>query len=189
MIEELLADAGTSLHQLDAIAFTVGPGSFTGVRIGASVVQGLAFAIDLPVIPLSSLAVLAQGAIQQSATELILPALDARMNQIYFGFYQVDQQQLVQPLQADVVINPSEIGIDIDVNLVNSVCAIGNGWSVYEDELSQCVKNIAPNILSQKFPHAIDALPLALNQWYNGKVVTAEQALPVYLRDKVVNNG
>src|SRR5258707_1196536 len=81
MVQEILSESGVALTQLDALAFGRGPGSFTSLRIGAGVTQGLAFGADLPVVPVSSLAVLAQG---ENAAK-ILAAFDARMRQVYWG--------------------------------------------------------------------------------------------------------
>src|SRR5690554_5279655 len=104
MVDELLSEAGISLAQVDALAFTAGPGSFTGLRIGFGVVQGLAFGADLPVIPVSTLAALALAGARkaQLGSGCILPALDARMGEIYWGLYRY-QSGSVEPLMADQV--------------------------------------------------------------------------------------
>src|SRR5688572_20199128 len=85
MCEELLAEAGIELAQLDGIGVGRGPGSFTGVRIACSAAQGLAYALDIPVSPVSTLAALAQGTMEEWDARCVLSALDARMGEIYFG--------------------------------------------------------------------------------------------------------
>ena len=113
MVQEVLAESGLSLKQLDAIAFSRGPGSFTSLRIGAGVAQGLAFGADLPVIPVSSLAVLAQGV----DAPKVLAAFDARMNQVYWGAYVRNAEGLVESVGNEIVIAP------VDVPLPE-----GQGW-------------------------------------------------------------
>lgn len=87
MIKQLLEDAGTSLSAVDAIAFGRGPGAFTGVRIAIGVVQGLAFALERPVLPVSNLAVLAQRALREHGARQVAAAIDARMDEVYWGCY------------------------------------------------------------------------------------------------------
>lgn len=87
MIQQLLADAGTTLQAVDAIAFGRGPGAFTGVRIAIGVVQGLAFALERPVLPVSDLAVLAQRAYREHGVSQVAAAIDARMDEVYWGCY------------------------------------------------------------------------------------------------------
>ena len=91
MVDEILAQAGITLHQVDALVFGRGPGSFTGVRIGAGIAQGLAFGADLPVIPVSNLVAMAQTAYVQYQAENVLTAIDARMNEVYFAQWQAQK--------------------------------------------------------------------------------------------------
>lgn len=102
MVDELLKKSATSLSQLDAIAFNSGPGSFTGVRVGTSVAQGLAFSCNLSVIPVSSLAALAQLAFRKEKRERVLSTIDARMNEVYWGCYQVESGLMKSVLEEKV---------------------------------------------------------------------------------------
>jgi len=85
MIDELLANSGINLKQVDALAFGRGPGSFTGVRVGAGIAQGLALGADLPVIAVSNLTAMAQAAFELHQAENVAAAIDARMNEVYFS--------------------------------------------------------------------------------------------------------
>ena len=101
MVDGILTEAGLGLNDLDAIAFGRGPGAFTGVRIAAGVTQGLALGAGLPVIPVSSLAALAQPALGKAA--IVLPAIDARMGEVYWAAYESDQDGLVTALAGEQV--------------------------------------------------------------------------------------
>ena len=109
MMNELLAEAGVALTALDAIAFGRGPGAFTGVRIAVGVAQGAAFAADLPVVPVSTLAALAQRGFRESGGRRLLPAYDARMQEVYWAAYEVDAQGLVSIRVADEVSAPDQV--------------------------------------------------------------------------------
>ncbi|OZB42500.1 MAG: tRNA (adenosine(37)-N6)-threonylcarbamoyltransferase complex dimerization subunit type 1 TsaB, partial [Alishewanella sp. 34-51-39] len=109
MIQQLLADAGVSLNQLDGIIFGRGPGSFTGVRIGVSVAQGLAFGADLPVFGVSTLAAMAQAAaVQQNATEVIA-AIDARMAEVYIAAFTLGEAGLMQAITPEIAAKPAAL--------------------------------------------------------------------------------
>ena len=96
MIDQLLAEAGLKPTQLDGIAFGRGPGSFTGLRIACGITQGIAFAADIPVVPISCLATLAQGAYLEQGIEKVLASIDARMNEVYFANYFLNQEKIMQ---------------------------------------------------------------------------------------------
>jgi tRNA threonylcarbamoyladenosine biosynthesis protein TsaB len=200
MIETLLAKFNLSLEQLDAIAFGCGPGSFTGLRVAASVVQALAFAAELPVIPVSSLQTCAQSAHSELAAEKVLLAVDARMQDIYWGAYRLDEQGLMQAIFPDTLCKPEAAKCPDESKDLSSLpqtrerarvrapeeaphwTAVGNAWEIYQKELSSscsnCVDRIEPNII----PHAKDLLKLAIALLQQGKWLPAEEALPVYLR-------
>jgi len=181
MVQAVLEDAGISLSDLDAIAFGRGPGSFTGVRIGISVAQGLAFGAGVPLIGISTLAAMAQGAYRLDGAEQVLTAIDARMNEVYFGRYELidDRMQLV----GDEVVSEPAALVDVRGKLAGPVTCVGTGFETYGETLSGLADELA--VSQVRFPAAEDMLPLARAAWLAGEAVPVEQATPVYLRDKV----
>ena len=180
MVDMLLADAEIKLSSLDCLAFGRGPGAFTGVRIATGVIQGLAFAVDLPVIPVSTLAILAQGAVGQS--NHLLSAIDARMGEVYWGLFQV-HQDVVEAISAESVSKPEQVTAPAD----RQWFGIGSGWDTYAQELRQAVNGSLTGLQGEAYPHARDIIPLAIRGYAAGAGVPAHQALPVYLRNKVTS--
>jgi len=182
MVEKLLAQAQLGLSELDAIAFGCGPGAFTGLRIAAGVTQGLALAADLPVIPVSTLAAMAQQAWQQYQMPHILVALDARIGEVYWGQYLIENNRAA--LQGwEQVIKPDQL----DKTPVQDWLAVGSGWEVYADSLQQKVQGKLMRVDSQITPSAEFVAQLAKQDYQQGKLLPAEQAQPVYLRNKVAD--
>lgn len=177
MVDELLAESGFALARFNAIAFGRGPGSFTGLRIGAGVAQGLAFGADIPVVPISSLAALAQG----MDAPRVLAAFDARMNQIYSGAYVRNAQGIVELVGTESVAVPSEVPLPGG----NGWIGAGNGWDQYHAVLLQHLKEHISNWYKQAYPHARDVGRLGAVAVEAGEAIAAEQALPVYVRDDV----
>lgn len=180
MIESLLNTADITLNALDALAFGRGPGSFTGVRIASSVIQALAFGADLQVIPVSSLQALAQSAYRHYQATTVCAAIDARMQEIYYGCYQFSlSAKCLLPLTSETLAKSDAISLTIPENAVG----IGSGWST---KLSDTIHSLAfKEIYPAHYPNAEDILPLAEYYYKQGKVVPAEEALPVYMRDNV----
>lgn len=181
MLEKILVENNTTLNQLDAIAFGCGPGSFTGVRIAASVTQGIAFAHQLPVIKISSLAAIAQGAFDDLGWRDLLVVIDARMQEVYAAAYRVGADQLVELVDPEMVTAPQNISMPAGIDWYG----VGNGWTVYQKELQ--VKPVAYD--DSRVPMARGILRLAQKKLENQEVVSSEEAMPVYLRDKVANNS
>jgi tRNA threonylcarbamoyladenosine biosynthesis protein TsaB len=178
-IETVLANAEISIQALDAIAFGCGPGAFTGLRIAAGVTQGLALAADIPAIAVSTLAAMAQQAYQKHQAEKCYAALDARMDQVYWGKYQIDNG-LAQLKNEEQVISPRDISEpDID-----SFVGIGSGWLAYNELLTH-VKAESNPVFQTIQPSAEQVAQLAVPQYQNNKFLFAEQIQPVYLRNKV----
>ena len=182
-VESLLAAAGLSLSGLDAVAFGRGPGSFTGLRIAAGITQGLAFGADLPVVPVSTLAALAQGTVAQHGVQAVLAALDARMKEVYWGAFRCDDSGLVDPLGGEAVCAPQRVRVPTTDHWVGA----GSGWDRYADVLATQCSIASADIYRNQNPHAADVARLAARAFGQGYAVSAEQAIPVYLRDNVAD--
>lgn len=184
MVQQVLADAGISLNQLNGIVFGRGPGSFTGVRIGVSVAQGLAFGADVPVYGVSTLAAMAQAAAQLKGSRQVIAAIDARMAEVYLAAYALDEQGLMQAISSEVAAKPGALPAAITgLTFSTGVLGVGTGWQTYGSELQALTPtNIASDIL---YPSAQYMLPFANIAWQNGQFVAAELAEPVYVRDEV----
>ena len=183
MVDAVLAQAGLGLHRLDAIAFGRGPGAFTGVRIAAGVTQGLALGAGLPVLPVSSLAALAQAALGNGA--VVLPALDARMGEVYWAAYASGRDGLAAALGDEQVASPDAVRVPSS----GPIFGVGSGWKTYRERLRRALPGQVGGIDPERFPVAKDILPLAVRDYNAGRCVGAQQALPVYLRDKVVQQA
>lgn len=181
MLDSLLAEAGVTLGQLDALAFGRGPGSFTGVRIAAGVVQGIAFGADLPVVPISSLAAMAQWLAETEQAQRMLCAFDARMGQLYWGTYERQADGLVRLVGEESVCNPDALPPVTAGPWVGA----GSGWAGYGEPLARQLPEALVAQFPQAMPHAAGVARLALEEFTQGGAVPAEQAQPVYLRDQV----
>lgn len=183
MVEQCLQAVGLKLLDLDALAFGAGPGSFTGLRIATGVIQGLALGADLPVVRVSSLRAMAQRAYREHQATAVLAAFDARQDEVYFGAYQLIDG-LMQPVIDDCVIAPAKLSLpQLDLPWVG----VGIGWQVYEAELKQALGLPDIQHYPEFYPHAEDIAVLGRADFEAGKALPAEQAIPFYLRDKVVN--
>lgn len=177
MLESLLTEADISLRQVDALAFGRGPGAFTGVRIGVGVAQGVAFGADLPVLPVSTLAALAQAA---DATR-VLAAIDARMDEVYWGQYRRDESGLMCLQGEECVVAPEATPRVSGEGWLGT----GSGWGAYGDHLRARHAGQLVGVRADALPRAAAVSQLAVAALAAGEAVSAEQALPVYLRDKV----
>lgn len=186
MVRSLLAEAELPLNELDAIAFGRGPGSFTSLRIGIGVVQGLAWGAELPVVPVSSLSALAQTAFEQvpgAESGRIHVAIDARMQEVYYAEFETDAKGLVRPLSAEQVCPPARIAVDESQTEHGAAYGAGNGFDHYP-ELDPLRKRLT-HYLPDCWPQAGAVCRLASAWLERNKPLPAAQAQPVYIRDKV----
>lgn len=181
MMARLLADAGLTLTALDALAFGRGPGSFTGVRIAAAVVQGTAFGSGLPVIGVSTLAALAQGHHRLTGHGRILAALDARMGEVYWGCFGIADDGLAEVVGAELVAPPHRVPKPVGAGWYG----VGSGFGAYGRQIVEAVGPALVGFDPARTCEARDIARLAQGAWHSGQAVAPELALPVYLRDQV----
>ena len=176
MLAEMLAESGLALTDLDGIVFGAGPGSFTGLRIGCGVAQGLAFGANLRVVGVSTLLALAQRA----GHARVAACLDARMGEVYFAAYArqgddwetVHEPGLYAPQQVPALQGDGWHGV-------------GSGWQAYGSVLHAAYGSRIAHIDGQAFPHASDIALLASRQFARGASCSADDAAPIYVRNKV----
>lgn len=171
LISATMAEAGLGFGDLDGIAFGAGPGSFTGLRVACGVAQGLAFAHDLPLIPVGTLAAMALA----SGGERVIVALDARMGEVYFGYFEAGEQLGLIGVYAPTALPLPETG---------GWLACGNGLAAYpavHERLAPFVSAWLPELM----PSAEAVARLAAPRLARGERVDPADAVPVYVRDKV----
>jgi len=179
--EALLAEAGVARAQLDAIAVGRGPGAFTGVRLAIALAQGIALALDRPVVPVSTLAVLAAGA-PGEGPERILAAIDARMGEVYAGAFRRGPDGPVA-LAAERVLAPALVGLPEDGP--GAWQGVGTGFAAGRGALAQHLGPRLAAIDAAALPHAADLARLAAAACARGETVPPERVEPAYLRDNV----
>ena len=179
-VHALLAEAGTTFAQLDGFVCGVGPGSFAGVRIGVSFVKGLALALDRPVVPVTSLAMLAQPALDAGPAN-VMAAIDARMNEVYAGTFRADATGFATPLSDAMVGAPERVRFDGD----GPWTGVGTGWARHEAALRAGLHGTIVRLDGEALPRAATALRLARPVIVAGGAIPADALAPVYLRDQV----
>jgi tRNA threonylcarbamoyladenosine biosynthesis protein TsaB len=196
MIDFLMSEAGLRPQQLDALAFSCGPGSFTGIRIATGVIQGIALGADLPVVPVSTLAAIAQGFFDKnndslqcdkinteshlSALNVAFTAMDARMGEIFWGVYQRDEKNFAKLLGKESVTPATTVDFP-DIKGIG----IGSGWGVYNQELMSRLSAQVSYYEVEHLPRAGAIARLGVQGYEQGLSVPVELAMPVYLRNNV----
>lgn len=179
MIDDLMTEAGLQPQDLDALAFGCGPGSFTGVRIATGVIQGLAFGLTIPVVPVSTLAAIAQTFFSNNAEETVAyVALDARLDEIFWAVYQRNAEGFAELIGEEAVMAASLVrGVN------KSGVGIGSAWAVYNEVLMTRLSGQVSRYETHHLPTARAIAQLGRRGFALGLAV--EQAMPVYLRNKV----
>lgn len=181
MVDSLLAEAGITLDSLDALAFGRGPGSFTGVRIGIGIAQGLALGADLPLIGVSTLAALAEVTWRQTGASQVLTAIDARMGEVYWAAYR--REAGVWLGEEGETVATSAALTALSANLTGCWATAGTGWQTYPTLLQHDgLQLVVGDIL---LPSARDMLPIALHRYRHAGARPVALAEPIYLRNKV----
>lgn len=183
MIDELLLEAGLHKRAIEAVAFGRGPGAFTGVRLAASVAQGLAFGLSRPVLPVSSLAALAQAEIGAAEGRPIAAMMDARMGELYLGLYRANQAGLVDAQAPECVLPPADVTLPGPQS--ETWWVAGSGWAAYQEALQARLGDRVQVQPQPRYPRAAALLPLARQELASGHWHTPAEAQPLYLRDKV----
>lgn len=181
MIDSLLKEHHCTLNQLNGIVFGKGPGSFTGVRITASTAQALSFAHQLPLIAVSSLAAAAQSIFEEKNWRNILVAMDARMQEVYWGAYTADARGLVQLVGQEQVSSPVKVTLPEGVEWSGA----GDGWRVYADTLPIKLAGID----ADRVATASALLSLGLDLYEKKSWLAPEEGIPTYLRNQVAFPG
>ncbi|KEY91094.1 hypothetical protein CF67_04088 [Candidatus Photodesmus blepharus] len=183
MVDEVLKEANVNLSEIDAIAYNRGPGSFTGIRIGVSIAKGLGFAENLPMVGISNLKAIAQSAYRQLGLTRVACAIDARMNEVYWGCFTHQEDGNWKEVDTECVIS---LG-DLTKHLFNDKLiwgTAGTGWSTYPKKLGKFIKNYQNSQIL--YSQAQDIAYLAKFELLKGNATDAEQANPVYLRDIIL---
>lgn len=182
MIDALLARAGIPLGALEGIAVGIGPGAFTGVRIGVSVAQGLAFAVSLPVMPVNSLEALAMNFLRDDIAPVqVLACLDARMGEVYWAVYMTHSERGVAALCPPRVDPPGQVGVH---DSGTPIRGIGRGFRAYP-QLAQIPRLVLAAADAGALPQAAQMVRIALIRAKLGEWIEPAQLQPLYLRDKV----
>ncbi|MEO7478576.1 MAG: tRNA (adenosine(37)-N6)-threonylcarbamoyltransferase complex dimerization subunit type 1 TsaB [Lysobacteraceae bacterium] len=175
--DALLTEAGIVKSQLDAIAVGRGPGAFTGVRLAVAIAQGIALALDRPVVAISTLAALAM----QSDGETILAAIDARMGEIYCAAFSRDTDGLVAALAAEQLARPDATVVQERRDWIG----VGSGFSAIDGALVNALGDRLLRCDPAALPHAADVARLGARAFANGEAVAPEKLEPAYLRNNV----
>ncbi len=178
--EELLNAAGIKKAELDVIAVGVGPGAFTGVRLAVALVQGIALALDKPVVPISTLAALAMQA-DKKHSQNVLAAIDARMGEIYCAQFTFVDDGLVDAASEEIVIAPQSFHLQASGKFVGA----GTGFAANNRVLQSNLQAQLVACNPQALPHAADIAKLAARDYVLGKAVAPDVLEPAYLRNKV----
>lgn len=177
---ELLAEAGIARSQLDAIAVARGPGAFTGVRLAVALVQGMALALDRPVLPISTLAALAFQALPSAAGSPILAAIDARMGELYLGLFRADPERHLAAAAGEWMATPAGCTVAGE-----AVVGIGSGFAADSQALVTALGERLLRFDAQGLPRASSVLQLAVPAYERGEAIAADALEPAYLRDNV----
>jgi tRNA threonylcarbamoyladenosine biosynthesis protein TsaB len=184
MVDKVLKEKGILLNDVDFLACGQGPGSFTGVRIGVSLAQGLAFGAEKKIVGVCNLEAMAYRAMVENNFEYCVSVIDARMGEVYLGIYKLVSENETIKITDEQVLKPEEAIQFIAKELVNKkFCCCGTGVKTYPQILTQF--DLTELDVKYDLPTALSIAKLALVKFENGEAVDPECILPMYIRDTV----
>lgn len=188
MVDDLLRSASVAISDIDAIGFGRGPGSFMGVRIAAGVVQGMAFAHSIPVIPVSTLAAIAAQAVEKQGVNRVLSIIDARMKEVYWGEFNTEKSMMTETgVPVLQLVGEERVCIPESVQVPNAGpwISAGPGWTAYRERFETRVNEEFVTFVEGCYPSAEVIARLAVEDYKRGVALSAAEAIPVYIRDNV----
>lgn len=180
MTEEVMEAAEIEYKELHGLAFGVGPGSFAGLRIACGFVQGLGAGLNIPIVPVSTLAALAYPVLEEHPDALVMPMLDAKMHEVYWGIYALDEEGELKIVEEDQVSSLEEVYARFGGD--QSFLAVGDGWGLEPESIG---KLNATLIEDRHYPRAGDIALLAIRDLEKGLGLYADQVSPIYLRHNI----
>ena len=180
MTEEVMEAAEIEYKELHGLAFGVGPGSFAGLRIACGFVQGLGAGLNIPIVPVSTLAALAYPVLEEHPDALVMPMLDAKMHEVYWGIYALDEEGELKIVEEDQVSSLEEVYARFGGD--QSFLAVGDGWGLDPESIG---KLNATLIEDRHYPRAGDIALLAIRDLQKGLGLYADQVSPIYLRHNI----
>lgn len=180
MVNDLLKAANISLKDVDYLAFGRGPGSFTGVRVGVGVAQGLALGAELKVVPISNLTMMAEQAYQELRAKEVIALIDARMNEVYFSQLVRTEQGWIEKVK-EQVCSPENAIAQFKLDAEN-ITVVGTGWAAYSQFAEQNLPLVVSGIT---LPSAKYMLSLAELEIAKGNLKSVDEIEPIYLRNEV----
>lgn len=181
MVDEVMTEAEVDVNDLTGLAFGAGPGSFAGLRVACAFVQGMGAALEIPIVPVSSLMAMAQQVLDNHPDRTVLVMMDAKMKEVYWGVYRLEDKEVIRvlPEQVTKITDiPSFTGI---VGLANIIGA-GDGWAVAPNWLEA----LQPEFVeSNVYPRAGEIALLSIDDFENGMALDADQVSPIYLRNNI----
>jgi tRNA threonylcarbamoyladenosine biosynthesis protein TsaB len=184
LVDEVLAEARVELRSLHAVAFGRGPGGFTGVRLAASLAQGLAFGAGLPVVAISDLQAVALRALDHSPDfEGVVVCNDARMREVYWACYRAGAGRVPEPITPERVGSPASVQLPVAVPA--RLRGAGTGFAAYPELAQRLGGVLTAGVVAELLPRAQEIARLAVAELQAGRILAPEQAVPTYLRDDV----
>ncbi len=181
MIKEVMAESELEFSDLNGLAFSAGPGSFAGLRIACGFAQGLGSGLDLPIVPVSTLATLALPVLEEHPEAKVMPMMDAKMQEVYWGLYALDEEGELKILEGDQVSSLDALYEQYE-GKGEGIIGVGDGWLL--DEESAAIIGV-DQVADKKHPRAGEVALLAIDDLEKGLGLYADQVSPIYLRHNV----